>query len=322
MSVQRGNAVHFKINTPATAYHLDIFRVGYYQGLGARQVASGIVPTAALPQSQPACLFDAPTGLTDCGNWEESASWEVPSTAVSGVYFALLTRDDTGGSESASSSWFVTTRVTPTILYQRDDTTYNAYNLYGGNSLYSCSPELCPPDGGSPPRAYKVSFNRPNTAAEVALVDSFFHSEFQMVKWLEQNGYDVAYQSGVDTDRLAPSVLRQHKVFLSSGHDEYWSGGQRDHVEAARDAGVNLAFFSGNEIFWKIRYENSTDGSHTAYRTQVSYKETHNNAPLDPQDPPTWTGTWRDARFSPPADGGRPENALTGTLFSRQRQRQ
>ena len=35
----------------------------------------------------------------------------------------------------------------------------------------------------------------------------------------------------------------------------------------------------------------------------------------DPQDPPTWTGTWRDPRFSPPADGGRPENALTGTIF-------
>ncbi len=147
-------------------------------------------------------------------------------------------------------------------------------------------------------------------------MDSFFHSEFQMVEWLEQNGYDVAYQSGVDTDRLAPSMLRQHKVFLSSGHDEYWSADQRDHVKAARDAGVNLAFFSGNELFWKIRYENSTDGSHTAYRTQVTYKETHNDAPLDPQDPPTWTGTWRDARFSPPADGGRPENALTGTLFS------
>ena len=103
-------------------------------------------------------------------------------------------------------------------------------------------------------------------------------------------------------------------MFLSVGHDEYWSGGQRANVEAARAAGTSLAFFSGNEIFWKTRWENSIDGSGTAYRTLVSYKETHANAVIDPQNP-TWTGTWRDPRFSPPADGGRPENALSGTIF-------
>jgi len=102
-------------------------------------------------------------------------------------------------------------------------------------------------------------------------------------------------------------------VFLSVGHDEYWSAAQRANVEAARNAGVNLAFFSGNEVFWKTRWENSIDASATAYRTLVSYKETHANAKIDPT--PIWTGTWRDPRFSPPADGGRPENALTGTLF-------
>ena len=102
---------------------------------------------------------------------------------------------------------------------------------------------------------------------------------------------------------------------MSVGHDEYWSGDQRANVEAARNAGVNLAFFSGNEIFWKTRWENSIDGSGTPFRTLVSYKETHANAKIDPADPPTWTGTWRDPRFSPPADGGRPENALAGTIF-------
>ena len=60
------------------------------------------------------------------------------------------------------------------------------------------------------------------------------------------------------------SLLIDHKVFLSTGHDEYWSGQQRANVEAARDAGVNLAFFSGNEVFWKTRWEPSIDGSNTA----------------------------------------------------------
>ncbi len=100
---------------------------------------------------------------------------------------------------------------------------------------------------------------------------------------------------------------------MSSGHDEYWSGQQRANVETARDAGVNLAFFSGNESFWKTRWEPSIDGSSTSYRTLVCYKETAANAKIDPST--EWTGTWRDPRFSPPADGGRPENALTGTLY-------
>ncbi len=85
---------------------------------------------------------------------------------------------------------------------------------------------------------------------------------------------------------------------------------------------MNLAFFSGNEVFWKTRWENSIDGTNTPYRTLVCYKETlgPNSSPsaaaaIDPLDPPTWTGTWRDNTKSPPADGGRPENALTGTMF-------
>src|SRR3712207_2447993 len=97
-------------------------------------------------------------------------------------------------------------------------------------------------------------------------------------------------------------------------HDEYWSGAQRANVEAARAAGVHLAFFSGNEVFWKTRWEASIDGSGTPHRTLVTYKETHDGAKIDPL-PGVWTGTWRDPRFSPPADGGRPENALTGQLF-------
>ena len=73
-----------------------------------------------------------------------------------------------------------------------------------------------------------------------------------MIRWLEANGYDVSYSTGVDSDRESDRPtghIRDHKVFLSVGHDEYWSGRQRTNVEAARNAGVHLAFFSGNEVF-------------------------------------------------------------------------
>ena len=135
-----------------------------------------------------------------------------------------------------------------------------------------------------------------------------------MVRWLERNGYDVSYTTGVDTDRRGAELL-EHKAFLSVGHDEYWSGGQRANVEAARDAGVNLAFFSGNEVFWKTRWENSIDGG----GTPPPHAGLLQGDPRQRQDRPAagvWTGTWRDPRFSPPADGGRPENALTGPIFT------
>ena len=135
-----------------------------------------------------------------------------------------------------------------------------------------------------------------------------------MVRWLEANGYDVSYSTGVDSDRRAGELL-EHAGFLSVGHDEYWSARQRTNVEAARNAGIHLAFFSGNAVFWKTRWESSIDGSGTPYRTLVSYKETHAGAKIDPL-PNVWTGTWRDPRFSPPADGGRPENELKGTIFT------
>ena len=97
MSLTPGQTEFFKINTPASSYHIDILRVGYYQGNGARKVVSNMQPTATLPQSQPACTNDsAPTGLIDCGNWAVSASWTVPSDAVSGLYLAHLVRDDPG----------------------------------------------------------------------------------------------------------------------------------------------------------------------------------------------------------------------------------
>jgi len=304
ISVAVGDTVHFKVNTPARSYSVGIYRMGYYQGNGARLIAT-VTPTATLPQTQPACINQPSTGLIDCGNWAESASWAVPGTAVSGIYFAKLTRTD--GTAGSSHIMFVVRNdaSTSNILYQTSDTTWQAYNNYGGNSLYTGNPVG---------RGYKVSYNRPFNTRSNSTEDFVFNAEYPMVRFLERNGYDVSYSTGVDSDRRG-DLIRNHRLFMSSGHDEYWSGNQRAEVEAARDAGVNLAFFSGNEVFWKTRWENSVDGSGTAYRTLVTYKETHANAVIDPQDPPTWTGTWRDPRFSPPADGGRPENGLTGTIF-------
>jgi len=301
MSVDQGGTISFKITCPVS-YRIDIYRLGYYGGLGARKVAT--LTTSHAAQNQPACINEASTGLIDCGNWALSDTWNVPAGAVSGVYIARIARIDTGG---ASHIPFIVRDDdgASDILMQTADTTWQAYNRYGGNSLYSGSPAG---------RAYKVSYNRPFITRSTEPEDWVFNAEHPMIRWLESNGYDVSYCSGIDTHR-SPALLLDHGVFVSIGHDEYWSGDQRANVEAARDAGVHLAFFSGNEVFWKTRWETSIDGSATPNRTLVCYKETHAGAKIDPL-PDVWTGTWRDPRFSPPADGGRPENALTGTIFT------
>lgn len=301
ISVNAGQPINFKIDTNAANYTIAIYRTGWYQGLGARKIAT--VTPLAFRQSQPQCRSDVATELYDCGTWAVSATWQVPATAVSGVYVALLTRPDTGG--QSHITFIVRSDGSHSdVVFQTSDTTWQAYNTYGGADFYQ---------GAVNGRAYKVSYNRPfATRGESSGRDFYFGNEYPLVRFLEKNGYDVSYISGVDTHRSGAQLLN-HKVFLSVGHDEYWSGAQRANVQAARDAGVNLQFLSGNEMYWRTRYEPSqVDGA--AYRTITSYKETWSNSKIDPST--EWTGTWRDPRYASQANGGGlPENGLTGTLY-------
>jgi len=299
ISVNRGSAISFKIKSATPNYRIDILRLGYYGGDGARLIASNLTPTSTA--AQPACQTFSDTGLIDCGNWSVSRTWTVPSTAVSGVYVAHLVRNDTGGDSHIT---FVVRNDASTsdLMVQTSDSTWAAYNKYGGNNLYSCT-VACPP--GNPKAykaAFKVSYNRPVTTADDSSTSWFMNAEYAMVRWIERMGYNATYASQIDTE-TSPALIRNHKVFISSGHDEYWSKNQRNNVTAARDAGVNLAFFSGNEVFWRTRYEN-------ANRTLVSYKDTHFDAATDPVE---WTGTWNDPRFA--GADNIPQNNLTGQSF-------
>lgn len=312
MSVNNGQTIRFKVNTNASGYRIDIYRLGYYQGNGARLQASNIRPSVTLPQSQPACLQQASTGLIDCGNWAQSASWNVPADAVSGVYIARLVRDDNGGANHIPFVVRDDARDSEMLL-KTSDATWQAYNLYGGNNLYRCN-AFCPPGNpGGYKGAFAVSYNRPfdGTLPGDGGRSYLFYAEYQMIRFIERNGYDVAYTSQADV-AANPAELLDHELLISSGHDEYWSGPERTNFEAARDAGVSLAFFSGNEVFWKTRWGPSTDASATPYRTLTSYKDTHFEGPTDPQD---WTGTFRDPRFARSGQGTTPENSLTGQLF-------
>ncbi|MBB3656627.1 hypothetical protein FHX15_001855 [Rhizobium sp. BK650] len=323
ISTNVGQTVDFKIATDSTHYRIDIYRMGYYGGAGARKVDS-IEKSLTTAQVQPHPIVDMSLGLIDCGNWSVSASWQIPADAVSGVYFAKLVRED--GTEDASIIPFVVRDDSShsNIVFQTSDTTWQAYNAWGGASLYYGDVPVDPAAmiGYLPPncscglqaigRASAISYNRPiitTTSPVGGSHDFIFGVEHSAIQWLEQNGYDVSYISGVDATRSG-NLLLNHQAFLSVGHDEYWSAEQRSNVEAARDAGVNLAFWSGNEVYWKVRWQSSIDGSGQAYRTMVCYKETYGTS-TDPSG--VGTGTWRDPRYADP--GQEPENSLTGTMF-------
>lgn len=215
ISVDQGQTVQFKINTDSTNYRLDIYRMGYYGGMGARKVAT-VQPSLA-PFEQPEPLTDQTSRLVDAGNWSVTASWAVPSNATSGIYFAKLVRED--GEQGSSHIVFVVRDDDgeSEVLFQTSDTTWQAYNTWGGKSLYDLTSE-------NGQRAYKVSYNRPfetrATPGGMGATNWVFWAEYPMVRWMERNGYDVSYSTDVDSDRRGTEIL-EHEAFLSVGHDEY-----------------------------------------------------------------------------------------------------
>jgi hypothetical protein len=134
--------------------------------------------------------------------------------------------------------------------------------------------------------------------------------EYNMVRFLEREGYDATYTTDVDVHER-PELLRNHKAFLVVGHDEYWSGAQRRGVIAARDAGVHLGFFAANTSYWQVRYAPSTLTG-APDRTIVAYKESAFRL-----DPIAVHGTLAQhdevtARFR---DLGMPEAQIVGIMY-------
>ena len=312
MSLNRGETVRFKVNVQGAAnFTMKIYRIGYYSGNGARLKQDlGTLPGTI----QPAGISDPVTGILDCGNWSESASWSIPATAVSGFYVAKIER--VGGGSNHIVFIVRNDASTSDIYFQLPDATWQAYNGYGGNSMYDGTTGF---PGG---HAVKASYNRPffpynsafNTDGRGA--DWYMNSEYPMIRWLERNGYNVTYTSSNDVANNGSRIMN-HKIFMTNGHDEYWSKEQRNNVEAARNAGVHLAFFTGNEVYWKTRWE-SLSGSEN--RTLVCYKEgllgdgtAGERACGSKCDGSTseWTGLWRTGGNY---DAGKPENALVGQI--------
>lgn len=293
-SINKGEAIRFFVSTVESSYKIAIFRLGWYGGLGGRQIV-GAVSKTGVHQLTP--TPNPTTGLIEC-NWGVSCQVTTSSTWVSGIYVALLTtlsgkqqliqfvvRDDVRGSK---------------LLFQRSITTDQAYNGWGGKSLYAFNST-----GGEP--AVKVSFNRPYDSASQG-AGFLFNWEIQMLRFLEKEGYDVKYCTNIDVHSNTTS-LNNVKGFLSVGHDEYWSYEMRQNVEAARERRVHLGFFSANTCYWQVRLEPSPING-AINRTMVCYKNNYGLDPLFNIDNKRLTTLWGEAPVS------RPEDALIGVKWN------
>ncbi len=307
-SVNKGASVDFFVNTGAPRFEIAIYRSGYYQGTGGRFIDAVELEGT----EQPACDNDLyTTGLTSCSNWSASHSLTIPDDWTTGIYVAKLTRADTNG--EAYMLFVVRDDDSGAdILYQQSLFTYHAYNNFGGKSVYTFNSGTCETDSLAA-RGVKVSLYRPfgpGMGITANFFNNYFRVEYPMVQWLEAQGYDVAYTTNLDTHRSGKpdtaNELLDHRVFLSVGHDEYWTQEMRDAITEARDAGVHIGFFGANIAYWRVRLE-PDPWTGEPDSVIVTYKTTEAGRP-DPSGHPT--GTWRD-----PEGVNDPENSLLGVMY-------
>ena len=275
---------------------------GLLPGQRRAAAAAQLRPTATLPQTQPACLTDASTGLIDCGNWARVGVMDGAADAVSGVYIARLVRNDTARRAARSRSSCATTPATPPCLVRRRTPPGRPTTITAATAS-TRAPSPCPPGN---PRAYKgafkVTYNRPFNSA----VDP---GQRQLVPVLRRvlddpipRGQRLRRQlhQPASTPIAAAALLLNHKLFISSGHDEYWSGAQRANVEAARDAG---------RAVWRSSAATRCSGrpaGRAEHRRHVTRRAgpswlTRTRTSTRATDPVAWTGTWADPRSPRPA---------------------
>jgi hypothetical protein len=288
VSAQVGDDVALYVSAGASTFHVEAYRMGWYQGHGARLVwKSSNVPATVQPKPQ---LVSAtrmiraawqPTYHVRVGNDWPPGDYLLKLVSDHGsTYVPLTVRDD-----KSHADVFIMNAVT----------TWQAYNDWGGYSLYHG------PNGAGTTRSNIVTFDRPYSRDGAG---DFIANELGLVSLAEHLGFDVSYTTDVDIHEH-PELILNHHVLVSLGHDEYWSLAMRNGVEAARDKGVNIMFLGANALYRRIRLQPGDTGPD---REEVNYRGVANDTgyATHPDEPTT---SWRE---SPKA---RPENSLTGTFY-------
>ncbi len=284
LSCQAGDEVGLHVSTNAPTFAVEIAREGI-----EREV---VWSKTDMPGAEHPVPEDA--SARGC-RWPVAVRVPVSHAWRSGYYSVRLTattKEDGKPSSTQSNAFFVVRPSQPgrnaRILLQLATNTYNAYNNWGGYSLYAYN-------GRDGVQGHRVSFERPPAS-------QFANWELPFVQWAERAGYAIDYAVNEDLE-FHPEILKPYRLVLSVGHDEYWSAPMRDHLEAYIHDGGNVAFFSGNTCCWQVRAED--DG-----RDLVSWKQAYRDDPFyKTKDYSHLSSLWSHFLVQ------RPENQLTGVGF-------
>ena len=283
-SVLPGQSFRLYVSTTAKSFRVDAFRIGWYSGHQARLVwASGRVRG----QLQTAVVIAPGTHMVTAP-WRPSMTITTTNWPV-GSY--LLRLDASSGAERYVPITVRSASTADAVVILDDNTTWQAYNTWGGYSLYQG------PDGLPSDRGYAVSFDRPYDGDGAVRFLAFDEAATVLA---EHTGVRLAYETDVDIDQH-PGILAGARAVISLGHDEYYSQAMRNALLTARNVGVNLAFLGANSIYRHIRFANDD-------RVIICYKV----ASIDPlfgKDDAETTQQWRD-----PPDP-RPESVITGVFY-------
>ena len=288
VSYQPGDDLSLHLSSTASVVGIEIARLGVQ-----RETVTNFmrVPVKAYPVPDDA-------SANGCG-WPVGHQFKIPSHWRSGYYLVTLRVSDGGGSYSRrgrrtaeADCFFILRPSEPgkntSILLQLSSNTYNAYNNYGGLSLYSYNAR-----GGA--QGHRVSFLRPPAS-------QFNNWERPFVEWAEAQGYTLDYCANQDLE-ARPELLAKYRLVLSVGHDEYWSSKMRDHLEEYIGKGGNVAFFSGNTCCWQVRSEDNGNAL-TCWKQAFQFDPVYSAG-----DHRLLSTLWSHHLV------GRPENQLTGVGF-------
>ncbi len=280
-----GVKVSSNVSSSITA---EVFRIGWYGGAGARRVWHG-GPWSV--DEQPPCELDPTTARVTC-DWPDTFRFQVGADWPSGFYVVKITRVD---GFKRWAPFTVRDLRAAEILFTPNFTTWQAYNDFGGESLYQDTAGMMPSG-----RAWEVSFDRPYREAEGG--GKTFELDVALIQFLERHGYDVTYASQLDFVRFR-SFLEGIGAFVHGGQDEYWPVEERDQIDAALASGrMSLVYFGGNGAYWKVRFPPDATGSQL--RTMACYKSEPESDPI-----PYSTVRYRD---EPDAH---PEDELFGAMY-------
>ncbi len=286
-SIDVSGTVNLLVSTTAPSFKVEAYRMGYYGGAGGRLVWTSPDTHGG---TQPPFTVSPGTNMVETA-WKPSLKIKTDADWPPGQYLFKLIAST--GFQSYVPLTIRDDASTAAYLIDSDVTTWQAYNLYGGYDLYQ----------GPSGRSRIVSFDRPYALGDGS--GDFLGNEFHVVSLVESLGLDVTYATNIDLHQH-PEQVRNHKAFLSLGHDEYYSLAMRNGLQSARDSGVNLMFLGANAIYRHIRLEPSPLGPN---RRQVDYKDAKedplngkNNADVTP-------AAWR----YPP--NSNPESTIIGDYY-------